>query len=376
LAGEATKLHPAPDEVEISLFGPGYGECILIHPGDGYWIVVDSCIDPITFKPIALDYFDTIGVNPAVAVKEVIATHWHDDHIRGLGNVFKACKHAEFVCSDAINNKEFCEIVALYGHKIMTEIPSGVDEFRDVLEEMAIRAKESGTMITPRWAIADAHLWRSHLVAAGVDSSLYSLSPSHAALVMSRLDIANLFPKLKEPKRRILPFSANHAAVVLWVSIGDLHAILGADLEERDEQIGWSVILKSPTRPRGKASAFKIPHHGSENAHHPGVWKDLLDSKPVAFLSPHRKGSNILPTAEDVSRICSLTNSAYTTAETPHGKIIKRDKTVEKMIKQSGRVVRQIYTKCGHVRLRARQGASWKVDLFDGARHLCESSAA
>jgi hypothetical protein len=372
------RLQPALDEVEISLFGPGYGECVLIHPGDGHWIVVDSCIDPITFKPIALQYLAAIGVNAAVAVKQVIATHWHDDHIRGLGEIFKVCKNADFICSDAISNKEFCDIVMFYGHKIMTDHSSGVDEFRDVLDEMALRVRESGTKCsTPVFAVSNKCLWRMLMEVAGGECSIYSLSPSDTALIMSRLDIANLIPKIKEPKRSILPFSRNHAAVVLWLSVGSLNALLGADLEEiGEEQTGWSVILSSSTRPKGKASAFKIPHHGSKNAHHPGVWRNLLEDQPVAFLSPYKLGSNILPTTDDVTRICSLTNLAYTTADPPRGKIIKRDKTIEKMIKHSGRIIGQMYTQCGHIRLRARQGCSWKVDLFDGAKPLCEASAA
>jgi hypothetical protein len=36
---------PAPDEVEISVFGRGFGEAICIHV-DGEWIVVDSCLTP------------------------------------------------------------------------------------------------------------------------------------------------------------------------------------------------------------------------------------------------------------------------------------------------------------------------------------------
>ncbi|MFA6055609.1 MAG: MBL fold metallo-hydrolase [Thermodesulfovibrionales bacterium] len=372
-------LQPSPDELEISLFGPGYGECVLIHPGDGHWIVVDSCIDQTTFRPIALQYLASIGVNASLAVKQVIATHWHDDHIRGLGEVFKSCKNADFICSDAISNKEFSDIVMFYGHKIMTDHSSGVDEFRDVLGEMALRARESGTKsFAPVFAVSNKCLWRVPMKVAGVECSIHSLSPSDTALIMSRLDIANLIPNIKEPKRSILPFSKNHAAVVLWVTVGSLNVLLGADLEEiGDRRTGWSVILNSSTRPRGKASVFKIPHHGSKNAHHPDVWRNLLEDQPVAFLSPYKLGSNILPTPGDVARICSLTNLAYTTADPPRGKIVKRDKTIEKMIKHSGRSIKQMYTQCGHIRLRARQeDCSWKIDLFDGAKPLCEASAA
>jgi hypothetical protein len=52
-------------------------------------------------------------------------------------------------------------------------------------------------------------------------------------------------------------------------SIGDIALLLGADLEETgEEDTGWSVIVASTERPHGKASIFKIPHHGSETAHH------------------------------------------------------------------------------------------------------------
>lgn len=37
---------PAADEIEFSLFGPGYGEAVAVHLGDGTWLLIDSCIDP------------------------------------------------------------------------------------------------------------------------------------------------------------------------------------------------------------------------------------------------------------------------------------------------------------------------------------------
>ena len=75
---------PASDEIEVSLFGPGYGECVLIHLGLGEWLVVDSCVNQYAGGTPALDYLQTIGVDIAHAVVIVTASHWHDDHIRGL----------------------------------------------------------------------------------------------------------------------------------------------------------------------------------------------------------------------------------------------------------------------------------------------------
>ena len=39
---------PASDVFEVSIFGPGKGESIVVHIGNGRWIVVDSCRDQIT----------------------------------------------------------------------------------------------------------------------------------------------------------------------------------------------------------------------------------------------------------------------------------------------------------------------------------------
>ena len=128
LDGNRLTVPPATDEVEISVFGPGYGESILLHIGKNVWSAVDSCMDPLSKKPAPLAYFQQIGIDPAHCVRQVIASHWHDDHIRGLGQLFRACSNAEFVCSSAIQCKEFLEIVRAYGTRAMME-STGTDEF-------------------------------------------------------------------------------------------------------------------------------------------------------------------------------------------------------------------------------------------------------
>jgi len=42
------------DEIEVSVFGPGYGESILVHLGAGKWVIVDSCRDNKTGETIPL----------------------------------------------------------------------------------------------------------------------------------------------------------------------------------------------------------------------------------------------------------------------------------------------------------------------------------
>ena len=89
---------PGKNEFEITLFGPGYGESVVLHVGNGAWIVVDSCIDKEN-TPVAIHYLNRLGVDPAEAVTLVVATHWHDDHIRGMARLVAACTNANEVWS-------------------------------------------------------------------------------------------------------------------------------------------------------------------------------------------------------------------------------------------------------------------------------------
>ena len=102
---------PADDEIEVSLFGPGVGECVLVHLGRGEWIIVDSCCPVGVSEPIALTYLQALGVAPANAVRLVIATHWHSDHIRGMAQLLVACEQAAFVCSGALETPTFVRLI-------------------------------------------------------------------------------------------------------------------------------------------------------------------------------------------------------------------------------------------------------------------------
>ena len=107
-------MPPRDDELEVTLFGPGFGESVVLHVGDGKWLIVDSCIHPESSLPAALDYLFQLKVDVNEAVKLVVATHWHDDHIRGISGVFNACQSAELVISGALQVDEFLKLVALY----------------------------------------------------------------------------------------------------------------------------------------------------------------------------------------------------------------------------------------------------------------------
>ena len=100
---------PGKGEFEFTLLGPGYGESILLHVGEGVWILIDSCVGK-DGTPRALQYLESIGVDPAEAVGLIVATHWHDDHIRGIANIVEVCSRAAFCCASVLCNKEFLAV--------------------------------------------------------------------------------------------------------------------------------------------------------------------------------------------------------------------------------------------------------------------------
>ena len=348
---------PDKDEFEFTLFGPSYGESIAVHIGDGIWILVDSCLDADGTSR-SLEYLDNIGVNPAEAVALIVATHWHDDHIRGMSQQVEACSKAKFCCASVLSRKEFLAVVGALEDRHLSAAGSGLREIFNVFSRL------SEVKSQPTLAIADRLIYRRDTCA------IWSLSPNDANFLDFMRTIGALVPKEGESKRRIRSISPNDVAVVLWIKVGDVTVLLGSDLEKS----GWVEVLQSTTRPQEKASAFKIPHHGSENAHEPDIWKRMLEPDPYAVLTPWNKGGRTLPSKHDAQRILSFTQNAYATAlikssaTTP----LKRINMVEKMIRESGVKLQRLSMSPGGIRLRKKLNSQtqWNIEKFGSACHL------
>ncbi len=116
---------PGPGDFEVTVFGPGYGESIVLHVGNGAWIVIDSCLDP-DGRPHALRYLESIGVDPSTTVRLIVATHWHDDHVRGLAQMVETCREAAFCCAAALCRKEFLSLVQAIQGRHLSSVGSGL----------------------------------------------------------------------------------------------------------------------------------------------------------------------------------------------------------------------------------------------------------
>ena len=300
---------PTPDQIELTLFGPGFGEAIIVHLGSNRWLLVDSCTDSATGTPAALDYLKALGVDPTDGVVLVITTHWHDDHIRGLSRVLDSCPGAIFTCSAAFREKEFFAMVEAHARQPPIATGTGVAEIDRTFKILATRHQ------VVRRATASRRLltYSAGDSAHGQSIEIFSLSPSDQEIHLAHLALAGMVNQ--ETKRRAISRNPNHNSVVLWISIGDTCLLLGADLEETSEPgTGWTAILNDSTRPEGQASALKVPHHGSNNAYNGGVWSEMLLAQPYAILTPWTLGKGSLPTPEGINTILAHTPHGYITS--------------------------------------------------------------
>ena len=349
---------PGPEEIEIALLGPGYGESILVHMGGGEWMIVDSCTGR-DGEPAALDYLNRINAKPHTAVKVIVATHWHDDHTRGMARLVQKCTSARFCCAGALRDKDLLEVVEGLGAKTGFRIGNGIGEIRAIFSQLGERR------VQPIWATASRCLFRRS------NCVVWSLSPTDDVFERFLRSVGSLIATQEVSPRRMSPPSPNQLSVVLWVECKNATMLLGADLERN----GWTAIVREQTRPQGRASVLKVPHHGSLSADVPEVWERMLEAEPLAILAPWRRGARTLPTPEDVARVLSRTADAYASAK-PRQSATSRDESLALTPLGTNVRLRSKRGPTGLVRLRRKHDEkAWRVDLFGSACHLSELAA-
>lgn len=363
--GSNASRPPASDELEVSLFGPGYGESLAVHLGEERWMIVDSCVDGHSGEPAAVEYLRNLGVDPAEAVVIVLATHWHDDHIRGLAEVVRTCAGSRFLCPSALRTSEFLALTqsSVLGSERTT---SGVREFRDVLKTLRARKAAGNPNAGPGFVIENTIIYRSaHCEVTG-------LSPSSAALERAMAAIAGVLPQPLRPHLRVRSPSSNEASIALWIRGTAGVALLGADVERQaTDDRGWGAILALQPAAEGRSKLVKVPHHGSESGHDERIWEELLEGEPTALLTPWSRGARRLPTRTDRARILSLAPDSVIVgqgAAKPEG----YDRAVERTLKEVAESRCIAKGRMGHARARCSRSDSreWQVELVRNAQRL------
>lgn len=359
---------PEQDEVEVSIFGPGKGESIAVHVGNGEWLIVDSCVDQRSNEIPVLQYLERIGVDVSADVRLVVGTHAHDDHIAGLASVFDACRSAQFVCSSALTKEEFLrhvradeQIEAQY--KLRQSIRK---EYRQIFEVMKTRPK--GKRL--KYAMAELPLLTRSESAEAPVMIVTALSPSSEAIERAMRSLAEGIA-VADGTKRPGAIDPNELAVAIFIVVGDTAVLLGADLLKGPAGCGWKAVLALENFTANPlASVFKVPHHGSHNAHHDDVWTRLLTDDVISLLAPYRRGSKPLPAPDDVQRLKALSKTVYCSANprlpTPNKAVRKTTASLSGFASNV-----RIVGYAGQVRARRKRGADdWVVTCFDPALQL------
>lgn len=354
---------PAADTIEVSIFGPGVGECCVLHLGDGKWFIVDSCTDN-SGKPVALRYLQRIGVDISKDVKGILVTHWHDDHIGGVAELYRQASSAKFYCSAAFDSKDLLQLLALQrGVKISGS--GGCDELAGVFATLANRKPKHSRIaeVGPELVKAGQVLVRDG------ELTLQAMSPSSKDIIRARQAFAEMLPQVEKAKRRLVGWHENDASVVLVLTCGDQAVLLGADRETSNhDHTGWTAILDSEVRPQKNAEVYKVPHHGSDNGDRPEIWNELLAPQPISVVTPYRNSG--LPKDSDLARLRQKTTRLYLTAPVHGGSPTSYTGDVEMQMLTNAKERQLLRSGLGQVRVRfAREdsGGSIAVNCFGTA---------
>ena len=361
--------------MEISVFGPGYGECLVLHLTNNQWVIVDSCVGAGSARPTAAKYLTSLGINLATDVRLILATHYHDDHIAGIGELLEQCTRARFACSMALNSRDWTKLTEIYRGYLVTG-GSGVDEIRRVMRELKRRADQR-EVAAPIFCIA-GRILREPLLNAPV--VLTCLSPSDAAVAAMHTRIREkLLPRARRRRLAVPGLESNDGSVVLAIRVGSASALLGADLEERNRPgLGWQAVLDSGVAGSDRCDGLKVPHHGSSTAYHPDVWGRLIEPKGWAVVTPYNRQKKPIPTKKNCERIQRMTEWSFITSPPGWSRFRHPNPTVQKTAEEATVKIGPEQPKDGHVRLRKAtiNAGDWRIDCFGQAVPLARLRVA
>ena len=273
---------PAANELEVSVFGPLRGECIVLHIPSAGWYVVDSFSikRARSVVPVATYYLrEVLNVDRLAGL---LLTHWHEDHTEGARDLLESFPTGVGLVGlpGAYSTRELTTFAGAYIRQETAFRP-----VRDLLEVMdfleknqAVRTRilNEGVQIAPRGAA-----W-----------SFEALSPSVEDQRRLLAAIAAVLP-LAAPKNKTR-LNSNAGCAVLRIEFGGLRIMISSDLEAGDDdRVGWRHIVSQNTGSL-RAHVATIGHHGSPSAYLDEAWTemgDLASTIAISTLFPARSGS-------------------------------------------------------------------------------------
>jgi beta-lactamase superfamily II metal-dependent hydrolase len=258
---------PSLQQVEASplslfVFGPGFGESLLLRSPEGRWVAIDSTTrqhegSKVNPTLMALDHY-------GVDIDVLLLTHPHEDHVKGLRDLIERCGSEATVAA----------VEPLMRAPSSYAVASEVDDVAALSGGPAIAAHVA---IDRAWA-AGRRRWK---ISAGSSldiggCSLEVLIPSESALA-----------KFKEGA----PSDINDLSAAVRVKWDDGDLVLGADATT----VAWGDANSrlSPGNLLG-CRPVKVPHHCSRQAIHPLLFDEENPSPDRPLIAtPWSRGTGL-----------------------------------------------------------------------------------
>lgn len=267
-----------PESLNLWVFGPGYGELVIVRAPPGQWLVVDGCgNEEDGYARRALDHYKA---TPAL----ILFSHPHKDHAKGLRAVIER----------ATGDPD----TSTWPRIGMVPAPdtTGVGDPWD-----ATAALDAGLV---QQVVATIHeRWRQHApcrweLGVGTserlgDATVRVLSPTDKERDAAR-----------EAWLANRQHNYNRAASALLITWRGRRVLLGSDLEETSGR-GWTAAMSQDADLR-RHDVYKIAHHGSKNAVGPHVECPSAPQLRVWIVTPFSKAFKGLPRFDDGEGLARL----------------------------------------------------------------------
>ena len=326
----------ADDElVVVVIGGPSQGESVLLHYGDGRWLIVDSCKSdgqnlPLLFLEKAEADLSKVGF--------VVCSHWHDDHVKGLNEILKECENAYFMIP-CVTHKSI--LPRYFEYRIQrTEKEKEKEAWREF--------KRCTEVVNGRTNVENPNL--KELQFMKVESPIFDYE-THGTTVSAKAlspsnEMMNLFGQmLADGEARNYQFddsdiNQNMCSIAIGVKFAGQHIFLGADLEcnrEDDEDEETCVDKCNDKFSLGMCNAVsnryfremspycytKLNHHSSKNGYCPKYWLEHVTENRVAVSTVFTPQS--LPRKEMASRYLAKNSRYFVTSRKSQKKLQKNN---------------------------------------------------
>ena len=180
-------------------------------------------------EPAALRYLRRAGV-ALTDIQLVVATHWDNDHVVGLPQIFEQAPSARFFYPNVVDRDRLARLVATAEVAGRDGRSRGAEAFGRVADVLSSRGD------APRPVGSGTILYRDDSV------TLLTLSPTAAAVQAGLAAVGAVLASEPDAATAAEVVEPNFTSLVVWVESPGHTALLGADLEKH-EAYGWPAAI-------------------------------------------------------------------------------------------------------------------------------------